>query len=149
MDKKHIIYQIKSLNQSIVRYAFSEKNIDKKNIPTPTQMQIMHYIKFHDGKVYQKDLEKALNIRRATISEVLKTMEKNNLISRLQDKTDTRVKVIKLNKKAHQMFDEMKQVLDKTENVLKESIKEQDLETFLLVLNQMKINLKKEREKIC
>lgn len=146
MDKKHIIYQIKSLNQSIFRYAFSE---NKTNIPTPTQMQIMHYIKFHENKVYQKDLEKALNIRRATISEVLKTMEKNNLISRVQDEVDTRVKVIKLNKKAHQMFDEMKQVLDETESVLKEGITDNDLETFLLVLNQMKINLKKERDKIC
>lgn len=72
---------------------------------TPTQMQIIEYILEHDGScVYQKDLENVLKLRRATVSGVLQTMEKNDFIERVIDKNDTRVKKIILNKKTSKIF---------------------------------------------
>ena len=52
--------------------------------PSIAQMQIIKYILKHDGKtIYQRDLEEVFNLRRATISGILKTMEKNNVIIRV------------------------------------------------------------------
>ena len=68
-------------------------------------MQILHYIiSRQKEKVYQKDIGIALNLRRATLSEILKTMEKNDLIFRIQDKTDTRKKEIILSDTAKEIF---------------------------------------------
>ena len=45
-------------------------------MPSPTQMRIIDYIIQNEDKpIYQKDLESIFNLRRATISEVLITME--------------------------------------------------------------------------
>lgn len=134
-----ILYQTKSLNQYVVRYAFNKSKIDK--VPTPTQMFIIRYLK-NNEKVYQKDLEKALNIRRATISEVLKTMEKNNLIERITDKEDTRVKQIILLDKGNDIYKLVNKTLKETEKTLIKDISKDDIETFLKVVKKMKENVK-------
>ena len=143
--KNNAMYQIKSLHHEIVRYMMNNKCKDKNNIPTMVQMQIIYYMKMHENEnIYQKDLEKALNIRRATISEVLKTMEKNNIISRTVNENDTRVKKIALNQKAHIIFDNMKHVFKETEKILEKNIVSSDLKNFYKVLFKMKENLKEE-----
>lgn len=149
MDKKRVIYQIKNLNHLIIRYT-CKKSLENENFPTQTQMQIIHYMCSNKGKkVYQKDIGNALNLRRATLSEVLKTMEKNELISKITDKADTRVKQIILSEKAKQKFEFVKNSFDQTENALIKDIDPKDLETFLNVINKMQENLKNERMNIC
>lgn len=93
MKENSILSQIKSLEKLIVRNitGIGFQNIEA--IPTPTQMQIIKYIlENNDKEVYQRDLEKVLNLRRTTVSGVLQTMEKNNLIKRVTDTNDTRTK---------------------------------------------------------
>ena len=80
------IYQIKNLNHTIMRYCSKQCNI-KENLPTPAQMQILHFIGSKKEKVYQRDIAKALGLRRATLSEILKTMDcgiSHNPISNLR-----------------------------------------------------------------
>ena len=115
MEKKRAIYQIKDLNHSIVRYC-CEIGASKENMPTPAQMQILHYISSQKGKkVYQRDLAVALSLRRATLSEILKTMERNKLISRVPDKNDTRIKEIIISEKAKEKFNIVKSTLNQAE----------------------------------
>ena len=103
MNDNKVLYEIKSLEKMLVRELINNSDIkDKENLlPTPTQCQIIEYILNNKNKdIYQKDLEKVLNLRRATVSGVLHTMEKNGLIKRVTDESDTRTKKIILNKKA-------------------------------------------------
>ena len=104
MEKLKTIYQIKNLNHIIVRYCSSQKDL-KENLPTPAQMQILDFIrKNQNNKIYQRDIGQNLGLRRATLSEILKTMEKNNLISRISDNKDTRIKEIILSDTAKEKF---------------------------------------------
>lgn len=139
MSNKHIIYQIKSLNHAIM-VSVSPNKRENNFMPTPTQMQIIHYLKTHD-KVYQKDLCINLNLTRATLSGVLKTMEKHNLIIKIQDKEDTRINEIVLADDTLKLFDIVKENLKVTEKNLIKNINEDDLKTFEKVVNQMKDNL--------
>lgn len=149
MNKNRVTYQIKNLNHEIVRYIF-EIGIEKKELPTPAQMQILHYIISKKGeKVYQRDIGNALNLRRATLSEVLKTMEKNGLISKIPDKKDSRIKEIILNDKALISFETVKTILNNVEKTIIKDIDKNDLDTFLSVLSKMSQNIKEERMKIC
>ena len=79
-------------------------------------MQILEYMfKHQDQEIYQKDLEKVLNLRRATVSGVLKTMEKNNLIERIIDSNDTRTKKIVLSNNAQKVFESSKEKIESLE----------------------------------
>ncbi len=149
MEKERVTYQIKNLNHEIIRY-ICEVGVDKKEFPTPAQMQILHYIISRKGnKVYQRDIGNALNLRRATLSEILKTMEKNGLISKVPDKNDTRIKEIILNDKALVSFKTVKKTLNNVEKTVIRGIDKKDLDIFLSVLAKMKRNIKEERMKIC
>ncbi len=151
MENKNILYQIKSLEKMIIRNLIIEERIDEGELEhlqrsTPTQMQIIEYILEHekDGAVHQKDLEHILNLRRATVSGVLQTMERNQLIKRVTNSEDTRTKKIILNEKAKEMFSKHKKKIDELEKVVIKGISKQELETFSRVLEIMKQNIQNE-----
>ena len=146
MNDNKVLYEIKSLEKMLVRELINNSDIkDKENLlPTPTQCQIIEYILNNKNKdIYQKDLEKVLNLRRATVSAVLHTMEKNGLIKRVTDESDTRTKKIILNEKIPERFNEYSKKIKKIENNIIKDISDKDLEIFLKVISQMKESIKK------
>ena len=149
MEKQRVTYLIKDLNHEIIRY-ICIADIDKQKMPTPAQMQILHFIiSKQNEKIYQKDIGNALNLRRATLSEILKTMEKNDLIFRIKDQIDTRKKEIIISETAKNNFQIVKDKLNEAEKVITSGIKKEDLELFFKIINKMKENLKNERMNIC
>lgn len=147
MEKNNVLFQIKSLEQLIIRDLFMKVmkiEIDIRKIPSPTQIRIIDYILNNDRKpVYQKDLETVFNLRRATISEVLKTMEKNNMIVRTVSNYDTRTKEIKLSESTKKVFDNYKVKLLELENIVTKDISDDELNVFSLLIAKMKENIKK------
>lgn len=146
MNDNKVLYEIKSLEKMLVRELINNSDIkDKENLlPTPTQCQIIEYILNNKNKdIYQKDLEKVLNLRRATVSGVLHTMEKNGLIKRVTDESDTRTKKIILNEKIPERFNEYSKKIKKIENNIIKDISDKDLDIFLKVISQMKESIKK------
>lgn len=148
MINKRVLYQIKSLDKLIIRYFCNDCEVEKKEleqeaIPTPTQMQIIEYILEHlEKEIYQKDLEEAINVRRATISGVLQTMEKNNLIERITDKEDTRTKKIILKEKARNIFKQNEKRMIEIEKIVVKDIPTEELKIFSEVIEKMKNNIK-------
>ena len=140
--KKGIYCQIKDLEILIVRLLFNTVKIDKFRPPTITQARIMDYILEHKEDVYQKDLEKALNLRRATVSEVLRTMEKKGLIKREKNKMDARSKKIILLKKSKNCHSKITNNIIQLEEVLTQNITQEEMEIFTTVLKKMQDNIK-------
>ena len=142
MKNRRVLYQIKSLEKRILRHN-KEKSIKDKEITT-TQMEILLYIfKNEDKDIYQKELENVLNLRRATVSGVLQTMEKNNLITRITDAEDTRTKKIILNEETRNIFLRQLKQFDEIEKVIVDGISEKELEVFFEVIQKMKNNVEK------
>ena len=143
MDDKNIFNSIKELEKGIVRKIMSETSHDEKfSKPSIAQMQIIKYILKHDGKtIYQRDLEEVFNLRRATISGILKTMEKNNVIIRVCDPNDARGKIVILSDDAKKFFKEKETLFKKLETVLKKDISKEELETFYKVILKMRDNI--------
>lgn len=148
MSKYKVLYQIKALEKLIFRELFKDNNEFESETeikaPTPTQMQIIEYILEHlDEDVYQRDLENVLKLRRATVSGVLITMEKNKLINRVIDSKDTRSKKIILNSKAKEIFSKNAKKMREFENTIIDGVSEEELEVFFKVINNMKENIEK------
>ena len=143
MQQKSVIFEIKLLEQEIVRFIFADINFpDEHKRPTPTQMQIISYILERGGQdIYQKDLEKILKLRRATVSGVLGTMEKNNLIKRVINENDTRSKKIILNSNIESSLKKHINEVAKWEKKIIKDISKEDMKTFMKVINQMKKNI--------
>ena len=92
MNRK-ILYELKNLDCEII------SRMNKQSMPLGlTQVKIIEYL-IKNEHTYQKDLEKNLKLSRATISCVLKTMEKNKIIERCSNESDARSKEVKLNEK--------------------------------------------------
>ena len=144
MKEKSILYEIKSLEKLIARTFMLASKLDIKEIkkfPTPSQIQIIQYIVTSKKTVYQSELEDVLNLRRATVSGILMTMEKNGLIKRVASKKDARTKEIILNEKVEKIFLCHQSEMRMLENVLISGISKTDLNTFSKVLSRMKENV--------
>lgn len=143
MEDKNIFNSIKELEKGIVRKIMNETSHDEMySKPSIAQMQIIKYILKHDGKtIYQRDLEEVFNLRRATISGILKTMEKNNVIIRVCDPNDARGKIVILSDDAKKFFKEKETLFKKLETVLKKDISKEELETFYKVILKMRDNI--------
>ena len=147
---KGILFQVKDLEKIILR-KLEPAEFEKQDLselvqrPTPTQMQILGYIIDNkDREVYQRDLEEKLNLRRATISDVLQRMEKNGLIVRRIDSTDTRTKKIILTEKSREFFLTANNRMSELEKVAIKNISADELEIFSNVINKMIKNMNKE-----
>lgn len=120
------------------------KDIDKDsncNI-SPIQIKILKYLYTHQTKdVYQHDIENFFSIRRSTVSGVLKTMEKNKMIKRVDNPNDARSKKIILTLSAQEKADLMRQKAERMEQLLDKGITKSELIMFLSVLDKIKLNL--------
>lgn len=143
MNDNMVLYKIRTFEATILRKMEPKEKDDKvRNHPTISQIRIIDYIlKQKDKDIYQKDLETVLNLRRATVSGVLQTMEKNGLIERITSDDDSRVKKIILNSSAKEMFIKGQKRIKEIETISLKGISEEELSIFLNVLNKMRNNI--------
>lgn len=143
MKSSSVLYQLSKLNKLVGREFISVCNVNKKfTPPTPTQMQIMDYIMSHQkSEVLQRDLESVLNLRRATVSGVLQTMEKHGYIKRVTSNSDARVKKIIINKDANKVFGVNKENFKVIEMVVRDGIGDEELDAFVNTLEKMQENI--------
>lgn len=153
MKQNNILFQIKDLEKIILRNL--EPNMEEKEKfsnmgikqPTPTQILIIGYILDNmDREVYQKDLEQALNLRRATISDVLQRMEKKGLVKREINSNDIRSKRILLSDTAKEFFMDTTNRMKNLETVAIKGISDEELENFSNVIEKMIKNMNEEEK---
>lgn len=137
-----LLYNLHLLNKLIAREFICNNKDLFCGDPSATQMIIMNYILNHQNEdIYQKDLEEALHLRRATVSGVLQTMEKHELIERVLCDNDVRCKKIILKEKAKKMFDVKKIEFFKLEEVIKKGLSDEEIEIFCHIIESMQNNI--------
>ena len=137
-----LLYNLNLLNKLIAREFICNNKDLFCGDPSATQMIIMNYILNHQNEdIYQKDLEEVLHLRRATVSGVLQTMEKHELIERVLCDNDVRCKKIILKEKAKKMFDVKKMEFFKLEEVIKKGLSDEEIEIFCHIIESMQNNI--------
>lgn len=141
--RKNIANELKKLDIEIARKLFSiskENNIPEP--PSPLQGRIMDYLVLHQGKeVFQKDLEKDLNVSKATVSSALFTMEKNNIVKRTTSKDDARSKQIVVTEESIRVHENMKIVFDNLDKELTKNMSTDEIEAFFSTIEKLRKNL--------
>ena len=142
MKDDSLLFEIKTLEQEIFRYIMGKSDLKDMKRPTPTQMHIVAYILKHfNEEIYQRDLENILGLRRATVSGVLGTMEKNHLIIRTVDENDTRSKKIILNPEVITSFKKHFKRAEELERIMVKDLSKTEIEKFKKIIKQMKQNI--------
>lgn len=95
--------------------------------------------------IFQKDLEKEFDLKRAAISLMLNNMEKNDLIKRVPVSEDARLKKIVLTEKAIALSTKIIGAVDEIEHTLVEDLTQEEIDNFYTVLNKMRNSLSKRK----
>lgn len=111
---------------------------------TVGQQQLLKFILLEtlQRDVYQKDLEEEFQVRKPTLTGMLKLMEKNGFIIRESVERDARLKRIVPTKKAEALRPVILEHIRKTEEQITEGISAQDLILCKKVLCQVYHNLR-------
>lgn len=139
---------VRMLNHQLKRNQKPEEALENDEL-TPMQRHILNYILLETlhRDIYQKNLEEEFQVRKSTVSGILKLIEKNGFIYRESVKEDARLKRILPTKKAEALRPSILEHIHETEIRMTEGVSEQDLFLCKKVLYQMCQNLaEKNRE---
>lgn len=106
---------------------------------TSIQGRIIGFVNWHSGKrdIFQKDIEAEFNIRRSSVTSVLKLMEKNELIERVSVSEDARLKKIILTEKGLEVDKHVYNFINALENELKDEFTDEELDIFMDLVNRL------------
>ena len=90
--------------------------------------------------VFQKDLEQKFDIRKSTVTGILNTMERDGLLLRETVPYDARLRKMILTDKALQAKKNTEQVIDSVESQLSKGLTEEEITTFLTILEKISKN---------
>ena len=111
---------------------------------TGTQVQIIHYLAGHkQTNIYQRDIEREFNIRRSTATNILKTMEKNDLVIRHSVQNDSRLKRIVLSDKSKGMQDAIDDFMAENDQKILSTLGTLERHSFIHALKKIPPKLKK------
>ena len=146
MKEKELGFQIRTASNLIRRNFEKMPSFDETQCLTGAHGWVIGYL--YDNRhrdVYQRDFESEFKIRRSTITNMVKLMEKNGLIVREGVENDARLKKIKLTEKAMQMQERISVDIKALESKISAGISETEKEAFINTLNKIKANLEADK----
>ena len=151
MERQETIgFQIRTLSVGIKRAVDASKSRSGDSHCTGTHGWVIGYLYENRHKdVYQRDMEKQFSVRRSTMTEILKLMEKNGLVERIKDENDARLKKIKLTETALKIHEKHEKDIANFENYIRQGISDQEMKTFFEIIGKISENVQKaEKEHI-
>lgn len=142
MHNSSLMLELNEVNLNIfkkIAARYKELGLDV----TPVHSRIIMYLYDSNGEVCQKDIERFVSCNKSTISAVLNTMEKNNLIVRVDSSLDSRMKIIKLTEKSMNVADILREDKEKIDKIISSDISQEEYVEFNRILNKIKKNIER------
>ena len=95
----------------------------------------------------QKELGEITLKDKTSITRLVDILEKKNLVVRVEDQIDHRIKRVILTNAGKQLFFDVLPIIEKTREEVRKNISDQDIETFKKVLSSIIVNLEDEKDK--
>ena len=95
----------------------------------------------------QKELGEITLKDKTSITRLVDVLEKKNLVVRVEDQIDHRIKRVILTNAGKQLFFDVLPIMEKTREEVRKDISDQDIETFKKVLSSIIVNLEDEKDK--
>ena len=95
----------------------------------------------------QKELGEITLKDKTSITRLVDILEQKNLVVRVEDQIDHRIKRVILTNAGKQLFFDVLPIMEKTREEVRKDISDQDIETFKKVLSSIIVNLEDEKDK--
>ncbi|MDV4152277.1 MarR family winged helix-turn-helix transcriptional regulator [Clostridium sp. AL.422] len=143
MNKKNmVIYELRSISNLIKRCIYKSAVNAKCDQFSEIQGMIINYLSNNKDKdIFQRDIEEIFTIRRSTVTGILQSMEKNNLIKRESVPDDARLKKIVLTEFGERINIHIIKAMDDFEDKITKGISDEDLDKFIDIINKLKKNI--------
>jgi len=115
---------------------FDAENIDL----TKTQWVILKMLKTRDG-VPQQELAFIAGRDKTSLTRLINTMERKNLVARIPSKKDKRINLVYLTKYGNYMFKKTLPIMKKFASGLQENISEEEIKIAISVIKKVQQNL--------
>ena len=109
---------------------------------TGEQWRILRCLWYKDG-LRQQDLAERVNKDKTSITRIIDSMEKRDLVVRIPDRLDRRQKLIYMTNKGKRLREESMKVVKKTSLEAQQGIESEHLDVFRDVLTKIHSNLSK------
>ena len=147
-ENNSIGYHIVNAEKLIGRYILDKFNKKAQHRVSPVQVMIMKYLlKNQNKKIFQQDNCDAFNLRRSTVSGILTTMEKNNIVIRNVASDDPRKNEIKLTKTFVSNTKKISVELKNLESLLEQNFTQEEKDELIRLLQKLEGNLMEEERK--
>lgn len=93
-----------------------------------------------EGPMAQRQLADHLEIRKPAMGAIIDRLERENLVSRVNDSDDRRVRLIALTGRARQLIPTLDEVEDRVRELLRRGISEADRVRFTALINTINQN---------
>ncbi len=93
-----------------------------------------------DRDIFQRDIEKQFSVRRPTMTEILKLMEKNGLLVREKCENDARLKRIRLTEKALLIHERHEKHIESFEAALRDGITDEEMALWFKITERLEAN---------
>ena len=109
---------------------------------TPQQAHTLFYIEKHAGLI-QRELGDHFHLRNASVTSMVKNLERDGYIIRKADQESARIKRIFLTKKGEEKTNEVKEIFDKAYLQIISRLDERDIDAIVKGMTNINNNLKK------
>lgn len=109
---------------------------------TPQQAHTLAYIKKHPGLI-QRELSDFFHLRNASVTNMVKNLERDGLIERKVDPNSARNKRIYLTEKGDRIAQEIEDQMDSLNQQIVDKLNETDIDNLLTSLKNINQSLKK------
>lgn len=143
MSKTELLgFRIRSVWQQVKRLMNRHLTENDGYGLTGMQFAIVSYLARESAErdVFQKDLEQKFDIRKSTVTGILNTMERDGLLLRETVPYDARLRKMMLTDKALQAKENTEQVIESVESQLSKGLSEEEITTFLNILEKISKN---------
>lgn len=142
-------HRIRMVHNAIDKFFDCYHPEKEKKIPRG-QVMIIHYLMDHpDDVVYQKDIEKFFSISGATATNMIKGLEKANLVLRIPNEEDARLKRLVLTDEAIAREERIRSFIIELENNMVKGFTEEEITTYCKLTERILLNLEEINSKNC
>jgi DNA-binding MarR family transcriptional regulator len=141
-DTPRIGLTIKTLSHLLSRAIGKQLRDEQSCAATAVRSHILGYFAHHNvQEVQQAVLQQHLGIRRSTMTNILSSMESEDLVRRVEDPQDKRQKRVILTDAAKALCNEHLMLVNSFEATLRKALSDEELEQFFAITEKLKTTL--------
>ncbi|MGN0142746.1 MAG: MarR family winged helix-turn-helix transcriptional regulator [Roseburia sp.] len=139
-------YKMRLIHNQVRKRMDAKRQANEGNL-TGMQHWTLDYLKEQEGKeICQRDLEEVFSVSRATVSNMLRVMERENLVKRVSVEQDARLKKLVLTEKAQHMVEQASRDVEEMERTITTGMNAEEITQLKGYLDRILENLGVEPE---